>query len=352
MRMQEILDRCPPTDRPELAAAAAQYVRQWNEHDRHFREGILAGERADRRQAVAKALTFYRVIRRMERRYDVERGLPRLDPVLDALDDWRDRFPNAEDPVAAVTTLERLISRRYGGATQPSLASKLGWLVLGSPIAIYDSLVRDALGTKTASYEEFYAVWRRAYEVNAKEVREAAAQIGTAAATRPAEEWFAERVFDVFLWHVGNKRREARRARGAGAAALAMQRRTRPPASISVGVPEGDPQHLFDGWTQEQRAIADQLTQVLCASGLTAYRVRHRRQIRIGVPGKTVIAILEPRAAGLHFSTLLGDGTELAGQEPLPNGNVFRIHLQDATLSGDVVRVARAVAGARAGGAV
>jgi hypothetical protein len=345
MRLQEILDRCPPASRPSLSVAAAHYSEQWVEQDKIFKNGILTGEREQRRDALAKALAFYKVIRRLETRYDVEQGLLRLDPVLDAVDYCRNRFVSAENPVEVVTTLEQIIYLRYGGGTQTSLASKLGWLVFGSPVVIYDSLAKDALGIRTSSYQEYYARWRTAFDANAQE-------IGAAAAPHSKEEWFAERVFDVLLWNVGNQRRNARRGRTAATPAPVPRRGVRRVAPVRPKVPVGDPQHLFDGWTDDQRAIADGLTPLLCSGGLIAYRVKQKGQIRIGVPKKATIAILEPRATGLQFSISLVGRPGLAALAGMPNAATFKIHLRDAALPAHVVQLAGATAVAGAGGTV
>jgi hypothetical protein len=103
-----------------------------------------------------------------------------------------------------------------------SAASKLLWLSDRSPFIIFDSRAFSALKIKfehradRRDYLAYCESWRKAYKVHQHEIRDAVKQLPTImsflpASTPPAGKllsivttpWFAERVFDIYLWELG-----------------------------------------------------------------------------------------------------------------------------------------------------
>jgi len=103
-----------------------------------------------------------------------------------------------------------------------SAASKLLWLSFREPVVIYDNKAVKALSRKfkhkfsSRSYSQYVEAWRSQYAgleaaigIAVKELPKArmfmpACRLTDAELLRLANEaWFKERVFDIFLWHVG-----------------------------------------------------------------------------------------------------------------------------------------------------
>jgi hypothetical protein len=103
-----------------------------------------------------------------------------------------------------------------------SASSKLLWLSLRERVAIYDSRAVKALSGKfkhkfdKRSYQEYLVAWRSQYLEMRAAIEAAVKEIPKARTFMPAcpltdealvtlssENWFKERVFDIFLWEVG-----------------------------------------------------------------------------------------------------------------------------------------------------
>lgn len=98
----------------DLYEGARYYAKVWALKERRFVEGLASTDPAIRDQAIGDAGGYFRISRSLRTAYDVGLGLPRLKPVLDALD----RVPT--DSVTDVTLLNvinelrREIGRPYG----------------------------------------------------------------------------------------------------------------------------------------------------------------------------------------------------------------------------------------------
>jgi hypothetical protein len=104
-----------------------------------------------------------------------------------------------------------------------SAASKLLWMYRRAPFVIYDSrtlhaLQRENANLESGDYHAYYRAWRDAYQAERPRIRAALDRLpGFVAFTAMAEngekdlraliheDWFAERVFDQYLWLSGAK---------------------------------------------------------------------------------------------------------------------------------------------------
>jgi hypothetical protein len=206
MNYAQLLRRCPSGFVPSFAECAKSYSQQWRDLDEGPSKALRSPIVEDQLGSLRQLVNRYKVARNLPRRFDEELGTARLQPLLDAVNATRTVAFGKDDATKIVVSLTGEIASRYGGARLVSLASKVGWFVFGSPIVIYDSLAKDALGVSTSSYMEYYAVWRDLYRDVHDELTDAAEPYST-------EEWFVERTFDILLWTVGDRRRKARRTR-------------------------------------------------------------------------------------------------------------------------------------------
>jgi hypothetical protein len=89
------------------------------------------------------------------------------------------------------------------------LQQKLVWLLRRDPVIIYDSRARSALGTPSGDYVKYVKLWRRGCKEHKDEIRAACSALPRAGrnnaeiARETAQEWFRQRVYDIYLWNAG-----------------------------------------------------------------------------------------------------------------------------------------------------
>ena len=98
-----------------------------------------------------------------------------------------------------------------------SLATKLLWLKYRDPFIIYDSVVRQHLGTPRGDYAAYLRAWDGCYAIHRGAILCACQMLAQqsladlSASTHPqgavqkilTEEWFRRRVLDLLIWHDG-----------------------------------------------------------------------------------------------------------------------------------------------------
>ena len=184
-----------------FTSAANRYARTWVEREEDLALGLRAIDRATRLGSLQRCAGYFRIARNFPTRFDLDRELPRLDPVLAILDTLR--FPLRSDHLIDIVerTSERLASV-YGKKGLLSAATKLLWLMHKDPVVIYDSQVRASLRVPPGNYAAYVSRWHALYSQHAAGIRRATSRIGVPGA--PVEgEWFRRRVFDLYLWAEG-----------------------------------------------------------------------------------------------------------------------------------------------------
>lgn len=169
-------------------------------------------------ESIRKALTHFRVARSFAgiARPEVGNGVALL------LTEYsKDITP--ETAPGRVSDLAK--SSKFGNEFQQNIsaASKLLWMCHRAPFVIYDSralraLQRENFTLKSGNYHAYYHAWRSAYESQVKRVRAAVDRLPvfvqfTVFGEHGKEElramvqqdWFAERVFDQYLWLKGGE---------------------------------------------------------------------------------------------------------------------------------------------------
>ena len=193
---------------------ALQYLNIYFDNDRECHEALLNGNTNDKLKALKKAGNFYSVARNLPRKYDIDEGKKRYEPVLEVLDSIKKE--QIGEPVDFVEKIQDKISDKYGGRGVLSLTTKFLWLKIKQPsILIYDSQVRKVLDTENGDYGDYYNRWKGRYKEHEDDIRKACLKLNKQylylknqynGLQEEIEEisskpWFHERVFDTYLWH-------------------------------------------------------------------------------------------------------------------------------------------------------
>jgi len=184
-----------------IRLAANTYARMWIDLEQGLVSGLCAADRATRLSTLQRSAGQFRIARNFPTRFDVDRGIPRLDPVLVILDTLPARL-RADRLFEIVDVTSQRLATAYGRTGLLSATTKLLWLKHRGPVIIYDSQVRAALGVRAGDYPAYVRRWRALYSRHAVGIRSAASRIRIPGV--PAKrEWFRKRVFDLYLWAQG-----------------------------------------------------------------------------------------------------------------------------------------------------
>lgn len=200
------------TNSISLEFCSLSYLNQWFIYDKNYCWAFEQGTRGQQLEQLKKAGTFYGVARNVPLKY--ESGLKRFEPILDIL---KTVSLDGKSPVSFVTEVASLISNRYGGRSVLSLTTKFLWLKLKSPILIYDSQARKALGVTDGDYSLYFTRWLEEFEKHRPQIESISARLpqlhkyvadqenGTPEyiSTICNKRWFHERIFDHYLWNLG-----------------------------------------------------------------------------------------------------------------------------------------------------
>lgn len=203
--------------RAGLKYCALHYLNLWISQDRSVVDALAGHDDVDKLRALASAAAFYRVARNLPERYDVGRGLRRYEPVLRIIDGQNAADFRGKALLPSIKKVRKRISAEYGGRDVLSLTTKFLWLRFQSPVIIYDSQGRRAVGTGSGDIDEYYSRWRDKFRQHSKEIEAACVSVRMAReysidpevataryiAETTSTQWFKERVFDVYLWHRG-----------------------------------------------------------------------------------------------------------------------------------------------------
>ena len=195
---------------------ALYYLNQWISKDRGFCGALASQNELEQLTGLASAAAFYRVARNLPEHHDVGKKFRRYEPVLRIICAQQGTL-SAETVLPRVKAVRDRISKEYGGRGVLSLTTKFLWLRFRSPVIIYDSQVRTALGTRPGNIDDYYTRWRETFEKHAGDISAACGSLSKVreyciepeaitvgdVATAASQRWFQERVLDVYLWHRG-----------------------------------------------------------------------------------------------------------------------------------------------------
>lgn len=198
----------------KLDDCALQYANIWTLKEAPLVFALAEVDANTRREALCRAGGYFKIARSFQVAYDVDRGIPRFQPVLDALD---------RIPVESVTdaTLRKVVGRfrrelgrPYGNRDLLSAATKFLWLRHRDVVVIHDSQARLALNAPYGDYGDYLERWHSEYDIQRPAITNAcerleqkpkrvAADVRREIAAHASSDWFARRVFDIYLWNKG-----------------------------------------------------------------------------------------------------------------------------------------------------
>ena len=197
-----------PSDQPFLRYAR-EYGEYWSRRERHLYDGLADDDSARRLQAIQSAAGYFKIARNFPTAFDISLGHARLAPVLEIIDQFRHSELTVATLWRTIESLRIRLAAPYGGGDRLSAATKLLWLLRRDPVIIYDSQARVALGAPAGNYARYVQLWRLGYAKHEDAIRSACATISSTGTKVPefasdtGEEWFRQRVYDIFLWNVG-----------------------------------------------------------------------------------------------------------------------------------------------------
>jgi hypothetical protein len=181
----------------------------WEQSEKELHERLSSTPNA---QDVEKALAYFKVSRNFHGL--TKNGKSEL--VLESLKTVREETLSSE--ATRVGKLVELLKSHFGQENL-SAASKLLWLTERNPFIIYDNRARVALQKnsrfKSKNYAEYCEVWREQFVKNELAIQAASSRLLQSGNPFKAEcdrgvpvkfvteHWFAERVFDIYLWEHG-----------------------------------------------------------------------------------------------------------------------------------------------------
>ena len=200
---------------------ALQYLNQWLDRDSTYCETLSneAASEEDKLECLAKSAAFYKIARNLPEKFDKQQYIPRYKPLLSIIESQKQSSFSGASLVNAILSVEREISKQYGNRKLLSLTTKVLWLKFRSPIIIYDSRARATLRVKGSDLGEYYKQWNLEYRKHEDEIAKACDSLkdvweytsnikvanSTYVMQTAEQQWFKERVFDIYLWSRGNE---------------------------------------------------------------------------------------------------------------------------------------------------
>ncbi len=195
------------------------YLNQWILYDEKYNFALNNPKikEYEKIKILKEASIYYRIARNFPTKYDEKKGLQRLEPVYEIIKMVKSK-EFSDNPVEKILRVKEKISNKYGGIKLLSATTKILWIKIKHPIIIYDSQAVNALGSKPGDLNEYYHKWKDEYNIVKKEIKNACLDlekinkyvVNQKIATKEyirnisQNEWFHERVFDAYLWHIGD----------------------------------------------------------------------------------------------------------------------------------------------------
>jgi hypothetical protein len=195
------------------------YLRQWFSDERDLYLSLNSSSEDIILTGITDAVSFFQVARNLPRRFDVDYGLRRYEPLLSAFLQFNQMDVSNSNFIQIMEHFVDALADAYGGDRLISLSSKLLWLRYREPFIIYDSRARNSLDTPYGDYPRFVSSWKNAFQLQRDDIANACEDIldnlefvffspgidyVEEANEVVSESWFHERVFDHYLWHLAD----------------------------------------------------------------------------------------------------------------------------------------------------
>jgi hypothetical protein len=198
----------------QLYDCAVKYAEWWDTKERGYVAGLAASNPQERLDALRRAGGHFRVARNFRLAYDVKIGLPRLQPALDTLDRLAPASVTESRLGKVIGELRRELGRPYGDRNLLSAATKFLWLRHKEVVVIHDRQARLALNSPYGDYDTYLSLWRSEYVRQLDKVIDACSRLAQNSEihreikNNVQAEWFRRRVFDIYLWRIGEAKRK------------------------------------------------------------------------------------------------------------------------------------------------
>jgi len=192
------------------------YLQQWLSSERSLHDALSGTDERSIREGLSSAVKSFGVARNLPRKYDVDRGLNRYEPLLEVFLQLKEQEISESNFINVVDNFQSAISKRYGGQKLISLSSKLLWLRYRDPFIIYDNRARTSLKVTPGDYSKYVAEWLKLFQLCQERIAAICSELSSVyryaefeydesnfaeIKNISNEEWFHKRVFDICLWH-------------------------------------------------------------------------------------------------------------------------------------------------------
>lgn len=213
-------DHSSTTAMPSWNYYALQYLNFWLSDERSIVDCLadIKATENEQIQALRRAAVYFKVARNLSTKAS---GLPQSElyrPLLKALREIEVTDFTKDTPECVLKVHDHL--KAVYKRNVLSLTTKFLWLRLKSPIVILDSQARAALlipDGPPGSYHEYFQRWHAQFRKHHSQITKACALLPSMGQFTVCPEvatptylqqlvqqpWFHERVFDIYLWHVG-----------------------------------------------------------------------------------------------------------------------------------------------------
>ncbi len=200
-----------------LAYCAARFLRQWEKREASLYKAISS---APDDATISKALAYFQVSRNFAGIKEKPENLGKIRSALVLVKQDDTLTSEAEKVTALAEALEREFNK-----FNLSAATKLLWLSYRAPYIVHDKRAVTALSKRfkhkfdSRLYAEYAGAWRSEFDKIASNIEPAIASLSKGRDFMPKtslteidiadlakQQWFKERVFDIFLWEVGGDR--------------------------------------------------------------------------------------------------------------------------------------------------
>jgi len=205
--------------------SAVHYARQYINEEKKFINEFqkFKNQKNDLRLSMIKASTYFKIVKNLQTKYEGKKQ--RFEPIIDIIYEFLNPINDLDSAINLVKIFEEKLEKIYNNQLYV-FSSKILWLFHKEPIIIIDKHVRNVLKEEghrisESDIKNYYILWMNLYNENIEYVNNACKilkNIEKVTCYVPfqtneinsicEEEWFKQRVFDIYLWFMGSKSKQ------------------------------------------------------------------------------------------------------------------------------------------------
>jgi len=194
---------------------ALKYLLLWSQQEKEIHEGMSVAKGRPEVSDLRKALKHFRIARNFRNIKDGVTAKGVINSLLKVSSD------DTQFPKQKVINLADQFQDTFGQFNL-SAASKLLWLRHRSPFLIFDDRAFRSLQSlsqtrfKKRDYSKYVSTWRSTYDQHRNAIKQAVIRLPDALPfvrdwyqskeeieSLASQDWFQERIFDIYLWELG-----------------------------------------------------------------------------------------------------------------------------------------------------